>query len=72
MNQEYALLFRDYLRAETSVRDAYGAIKKELADRFGDDVDAYYAIKDPHMDTVYHAAKLWAKLEHWKQDDDFR
>ncbi len=72
LNQEYALLFRDYLRAETTVRDAYGVIKKELADRFADDVDAYCAIKDPHMDTVYHAAKLWAKLEHWKQDDDFR
>jgi GrpB-like predicted nucleotidyltransferase (UPF0157 family) len=31
--EEEHLRFRDYLRAHPDVRDAYGALKRELADR---------------------------------------
>jgi len=61
VNQEYALLFRDYLRANPIVKEAYQSIKIELANRFPNDKTAYYAIKDPYMDTVYQAALLWNK-----------
>ena len=71
LNQNYSLLFRDYLRSDSIVRDAYASIKKELSNHFGSDADAYYDIKDPYMDTVYQAAKLWAQLNNWHPDDKF-
>lgn len=65
INQQYPLLFRDFLRAHTEIRQAYGKIKQELAIRFADDAGAYYAIKDPYMDTIYQAALIWAKQIGW-------
>jgi len=53
------------------MRNAYQTIKIELAKYFPDDIDAYYAIKDPYMDTVYRAAQAWAKLTGWQPGDDF-
>lgn len=66
VNQRYALLFRDYLIANPAIRDAYAQMKKELAQRFPHDADAYYAIKDPYMDTVYFAASQWAEQCGWQ------
>ncbi|TCS34669.1 GrpB family protein [Reinekea marinisedimentorum] len=64
-NQRYPLLFRDYLIADSTTREAYALVKKELAIRFPDDPDAYYAIKDPYMDTIYRAACMWAEKTGW-------
>ena len=69
INQEYPLLFRDFLRKNTEVRDAFGQIKRHLAEKFPNDIDAYYDIKDPYMDTIYYAAQLWKKIEKWTPDD---
>lgn len=71
VNQIYPLLFRDYLRADSAVREAYSTVKKELAKKFANDTDSYYAIKDPYMDTVYQAAKLWSRLNDWSPDNEF-
>ncbi|MEO1936395.1 MAG: GrpB family protein [Myxococcales bacterium] len=71
INQAYPLLFRDYLRADPVASEAYCSVKKELASRFGEDPNAYYAIKDPYMDTIYQAAKLWAQVNQWKVDNEF-
>jgi len=71
VNQLYPLLFRDYLRAEPSVRLAYQTIKLELAARFAEDVEAYYAIKDPVMDAIYQAALLWKDKVGWEPDSRF-
>lgn len=60
-NQRYPLLFRDYLIADSLTREAYALVKKELAKRFPDDSVAYYAIKDPYMDTIYRAACMWSE-----------
>ncbi len=68
LNQRYALLFRDYLRSNAAVRAAYQQIKLELAQRFPNDTQAYYAIKDPYMDTVFAAAELWAEASGWQID----
>jgi len=68
INQEYPLLFRDFLRADANVRQAYERIKRELAQRFPNDSSAYYAIKDPYMDTIYAAACLWRDATGWQQD----
>ena len=59
-NQRYALLFRDYLRADPSAREAYAQIKQALARLHPDDVDAYYAVKDPVCDLIMRAAERWA------------
>jgi len=65
LNQLYPLLFRDYLVANAVVREAYETVKKELAQHFPKDADAYYRIKDPYMDTIYEGAKLWAAQTEW-------
>jgi GrpB-like predicted nucleotidyltransferase (UPF0157 family) len=66
VNQQYPLLFRDFLIADEMVREAYAKVKIELAARFPNDSGAYYAIKDPYMDTVYRAACFWATREIWE------
>ncbi len=71
LNQRYSLLFRDYLRAQPKVRDAYATVKQELASHFAYNKPAYYRIKDPYMDTIYQAAELWAQLNDWQPDSDF-
>ncbi|MDP9313929.1 MAG: GrpB family protein [Chloroflexota bacterium] len=65
-NQRYALLFRDYLRAHPNSARTVEHIKRELANRHGDDEDAYYAIKDPVYDLIWDAAKDWARQTGWK------
>jgi GrpB-like predicted nucleotidyltransferase (UPF0157 family) len=64
-NQRYALLFRDYLRANPPPAETYGAIKQALARLHPDDMDAYYDIKDPVCDLVMHSAELWAEETRW-------
>ena len=64
-NQRYALLFRDYLRASPATRDNYALLKRELARLHSDDIDAYYAIKDPLCDLILDAAEHWASASGW-------
>jgi GrpB-like predicted nucleotidyltransferase (UPF0157 family) len=64
-NERYALLFRDYLRAAPQAAARYGLIKRELAARHADDVDAYYAVKDPVCDLIMAAAEPWALASGW-------
>ncbi len=59
-NQRYALLFRDYLRADLRVRWAYEQIKETLARLHPEDLDAYYDVKDPVCDIIMAAAERWA------------
>lgn len=68
-NQRYPLLFRDYLRANPAAAGSYALIKRELAARHADDVDAYYAVKDPVCDLIFDAAELWAKRSGWPLPD---
>lgn len=65
LNQQYPLLFRDFLKADSMVRAAYAEVKQALATRFPDDAVSYYAIKDPYMDTIYRAACLWGQQVGW-------
>ena len=59
-NQRYALLFRDYLRADLGVKKAYEQIKETLARLHPDDREAYYDVKDPVCDIIMAAAEHWA------------
>ncbi len=64
-NQRYPLLCRDYLRTHPLAAAAYSAVKQNLAARFPDDVDAYYAVKDPVFDLIRSAAEPWALATGW-------
>jgi GrpB-like predicted nucleotidyltransferase (UPF0157 family) len=59
-NQRYALLFRDYLRADPRAAGAYGQIKTALAHLHPGDIEAYYDVKDPVCDVIMAAAERWA------------
>lgn len=64
-NQRYALLFRDYLRADRRAAAAYAAVKRALAAAAPDDVDTYYAVKDPACDLIIAGAEQWAERTGW-------
>ena len=50
------LVFRDCLRADNALRDAYADLKLDLADRFRDDRMAYSRHKTAFVDAVVRAA----------------
>lgn len=64
-NHRYALLCRDFLRAEAGAAAAYGEVKRQLARHLPDDVDAYYDIKDPVFDILMAGAERWATATEW-------
>ena len=65
MNQRYPLLFRDYLRADAVAAGAYGILKRALAEIALDDLDIYYAVKDPACDLILAGAEHWAIRTGW-------
>ena len=65
-NQRYAILFRDYLRAHPHSATTVALIKREIAKRHADDVEAYYDIKDPVYDLIWNAAQDWAGHTGWQ------
>ncbi len=70
-NQRYALLFRDYLRANKTVRLAYERIKRRLTEIFPESIGGYLYIKDPLMDIIYEGAESWAQHANWSEDGLF-
>src|SRR5438045_7271468 len=60
-NQQYALLFRDYLRASKMVREEYEFLKQRAAQLFPDSIDGYLYLKEPVFHIIYEAALLWAE-----------
>lgn len=64
-NFRYALLFRDYLRHSAAAAASYARVKQALARLHPDDVDAYYAVKDPVCDLIMDAAERWAREVEW-------
>jgi len=65
-NQRYPLLFRDYLRAHPNSARSIELIKREIAKRHAEDMEAYYDIKEPVYDLIWDAALDWAKYTNWK------
>jgi GrpB-like predicted nucleotidyltransferase (UPF0157 family) len=64
-SEQWALLFRDYLRAHREVAAEYGALKRRLALRFRDDRKGYTAAKEPFMWEVIRRADGWAQAQGW-------
>ncbi len=55
---ERHLLFRDYLRSHPDVAQQYYKLKKELADRYGSDREAYADAKTPFIESVLAMAHV--------------
>ncbi|MGA8113144.1 MAG: GrpB family protein [Actinocatenispora sp.] len=66
-NARYALLFRDFLRADDDARRAWGAFKQRLARSVPDLMD-YGQIKAPATDILMAAAERWARDTGWGTD----
>lgn len=64
-NGRYALLFRDYLRAHPLASEAYGQVKRALAQHGPTDWDLYYDVKDPVCDIIMSGAEAWAESSKW-------
>jgi GrpB-like predicted nucleotidyltransferase (UPF0157 family) len=64
-NTSYALLFRDYLRADERARCGWGAFKQRLAQSVPD-LMAYGQIKAPATDVLMCAAERWAVTTNWR------
>ncbi len=63
-NARYALLFRDYLRADEPARRAWGAFKQRLAVS-APDLSDYGQIKASATDVLMAAAERWAAATGW-------
>ena len=70
-NQQYALLFRDYLRASKVVREEYEYLKQRAAQLFPDSIDGYLYLKEPVFHIIYEAASLWAEKVGWVADEEY-
>ena len=66
-NWRYALLFRDWLRANDSWRDDYATTKVHLAEMHANDshFDDYARAKDFWFDHAYEIAEEWARTTQW-------
>jgi GrpB-like predicted nucleotidyltransferase (UPF0157 family) len=63
-NARYALLFRDYLRADDGARRAWGLFKQRLAIGVPD-LMGYGQIKAPATEILMAAAERWAADSRW-------
>ena len=64
-SEQWALLFRDYLRAHPVAAAEYEAVKRHLALKLGDDRHAYTDAKVPFMWQVIRQADEWAQAQGW-------
>jgi GrpB-like predicted nucleotidyltransferase (UPF0157 family) len=65
-NEQWALLFRDYLRAHPPAAARYAAVKRDLAARFGHDRHAYTDAKGDVLWATIRDADLWAGETGWR------
>ena len=64
-SEQWALLFRDYLRAHAEAAAEYAAVKQRLAFRFRDDRRAYVDAKGPLLWEIIRKADEWAQAQGW-------
>jgi len=65
-NTHYALLFRDYLRANPRAREEYGLLKCRAAVLFPNSIAGYLYVKEPVFHFIYQAATWWAEQVGWQ------
>ena len=67
-NQQFALLFVDWLKANPDVRDEYLSVKREAEQAASPDGDTerYLAVKEPWFLEAYRRAWDWADSSGWR------
>lgn len=67
-DQQFALLFGDWLKATPEIRDEYLAVKRraEQAASPDGDIDRYLAVKEPWFAEAYPRAWDWADRSGWR------
>lgn len=65
-HEQWALLFRDYMRAHPSEHSAYVALKQRLAAADSADMEAYTAGKADLFWEIIRRADQWAKDTGWR------
>jgi GrpB-like predicted nucleotidyltransferase (UPF0157 family) len=65
-HEQWALLFRDYMRATPSEHPAYVALKRDLAARFADNRPAYVEGKADMFWAIIRRANEWASDTGWR------
>jgi GrpB-like predicted nucleotidyltransferase (UPF0157 family) len=65
-SEQFALLFRDFLRAHDAEADGYGRHKRELARQYRQDRDAYVTAKTPKIWEIIRRADTWAQRTGWE------
>jgi len=64
-NEQWTLLFRDYMRSHPEEHEPYAALKRQLAERFQTDTMGYTEAKGDHLWSVIRRADLWAGELGW-------
>lgn len=64
-NARFALLFRDFLRSDSDVRQAWGAFKQRLAVSVPNLLD-YGQVKSPATEVLMASAERWAAEVGWR------
>jgi GrpB-like predicted nucleotidyltransferase (UPF0157 family) len=64
-SEQFALLFRDYLRETPELAAEYEALKRRLAERHRNDRHAYTEAKVPFFWKAIRQADQWAQLHGW-------
>jgi GrpB-like predicted nucleotidyltransferase (UPF0157 family) len=69
-NEQFALLFRNYLRTHPEAAARYAELKLDLARKLCrlDDRHAYIAAKGPFIWAAMREADAWAKRAGWEPD----
>ena len=65
-SEQFALLFRDYLRGHPDAAAEYGARKRELADLLATDRHTYTDAKAPIVWRIIQQADEWAQRTGWQ------
>jgi GrpB-like predicted nucleotidyltransferase (UPF0157 family) len=64
-SQQYALLFRDYMRCHPEDCAAYAVLKVRLANQYGADRHGYVDAKGPFIWSVMQKADQWCQAIGW-------
>lgn len=65
-SEQFALLFRDYVRAHPTEATAYADLKRRLAIEHATDRAAYTDAKNPFIWSLMHRADTWAQTTGWE------
>lgn len=63
--EQFALLFRDYLRTHPDDATHYAGVKRRLAEQYGADRHAYTTAKTPYIWAIMRKADQWSQEIGW-------